>query len=759
MNKKHTKKCFLFCAVLCLVLSGTLYGQADVIATFNDMTTGGMRENDGQPAGTGVGFSTDYWQANTSHCKVREDNLAAPSSTGYSIVQTGTAQCVQVQSIHQRRQYRELIHENLVGSCWISFLAKNTKSTNVTGIDFDEYVSYWVNKDREISLRGTNLYVQGSGGTGSGGIDVSSKYAIGETALVLCKFMPNAYSSPAHLQVWVNPNTANGPDGLGTPDFEQLSDLGWGEMDRLKGLGLLAYDTDDHWGGLIDAVYISQGDDAFYDVVGVNLNAYSPSPESGEEGVGVKNNGNVDVTLEWKTGRDDSTSDPQPYNPDIKKHYLYMSSGVEGDTDLELKASLDVTGLNESYSTTLNLDGKYYWLIEEGLDDGTGSANPPGDPNNYVSAVWEFETLKSVPVVTAQPEDVFVGIGDTAELSVSVSTMSSESYQWYKSLDDAVDTGEDDSLIAGADSNTLTVYSAAVEDEAYYYCEITNSSGTTVSDTASLGVKRLMAKYSMDQADYDGSSYLDSSPEDGTAHDAQLVGEVDVQFVTGADGTPNGAVKIDPNSVANAGTWNPSEFSNELTAAFWVEWDGVSDVRQGYLGKSVDLNAGNMWFIRGQYVSSTSMKLMRNGSYGPAAGPLTDDNQWQFVAFTVSDNNANCYVNGINSGTSDFTLGSDPEDLAAPIWIGRFSELSPERIANASMDDVRIYNYALSPEEIAQLYYDVSGEPICIDPPDPAYDLSGPEGMPDCKVDMYDFVQIAKKWFECGLYPASLCFE
>ncbi|AQQ10025.1 hypothetical protein L21SP3_01847 [Sedimentisphaera cyanobacteriorum] len=270
MTKKLFKNCFLIVSFISLSICGRAYGLADVIETFNDYQTGDLRDTSGK--GTGFSSEADTWEANTSHYKAREDDLSAPAETGYALEQSGTAQSVQGQSTNQRRQSRRLDHEELVGTSWFSFLVKNTKSTQIAGIDFYDgsyYDSYHVDKAREISLRGTSLYVEGSGGTGESGIDVSSKTSLNENALILGKFMPNGLSESANLQVWVNPDVSNDAAGLGTPDFEQLSDLGWGNMDRLKNLGLLAYDTEGSWGGQIDSLYISNETSAFQDVTGV----------------------------------------------------------------------------------------------------------------------------------------------------------------------------------------------------------------------------------------------------------------------------------------------------------------------------------------------------------------------------------------------------------------------------------------------------------------------------------------------------------
>lgn len=35
----------------------------------------------------------------------------------------------------------------------------------------------------------------------------------------------------------------------------------------------------------------------------------------------------------------------------------------------------------------------------------------------------------------------------------------------------------------------------------------------------------------------------------------------------------------------------------------------------------------------------------------------------------------------------------------------------------------------------------------------PTSDVTGPDGEPDCKVDLHDFAFFAAGWLECNLYP------
>jgi hypothetical protein len=67
-----------------------------------------------------------------------------------------------------------------------------------------------------------------------------------------------------------------------------------------------------------------------------------------------------------------------------------------------------------------------------------------------------------------------------------------------------------------------------------------------------------------------------------------------------------------------------------------------------------------------------------------------------------------------------------------------------------AMSDVRLYNYAIEPAGVGQLWYDVTGEPVCTTAPQ--YDLNN-----DCQVDLQDFAILANGWLKCGIVPATYC--
>jgi hypothetical protein len=68
-----------------------------------------------------------------------------------------------------------------------------------------------------------------------------------------------------------------------------------------------------------------------------------------------------------------------------------------------------------------------------------------------------------------------------------------------------------------------------------------------------------------------------------------------------------------------------------------------------------------------------------------------------------------------------------------------------------SIDDVRIYTYALTQNEVAQMYYDVTGQGGCLD-----YQNSSDYNK-DCRVNFKDFEIFAQNWMNCALKPAAAC--
>ena len=78
---------------------------------------------------------------------------------------------------------------------------------------------------------------------------------------------------------------------------------------------------------------------------------------------------------------------------------------------------------------------------------------------------------------------------------------------------------------------------------------------------------------------------------------------------------------------------------------------------------------------------------------------------------------------------------------------------------NGAMDDVRIYNYAMTDMEAADVYHATSGKSVCILDYASWFDFTGPEGRADCVVDIYDLALFADQWLTSYDYPEFADFS
>ena len=192
-------------------------------------------------------------------------------------------------------------------------------------------------------------------------------------------------------------------------------------------------------------------------------------------------------------------------------------------------------------------------------------------------------------------------------------------------------------------------------------------------------------------------------------------------------------INMSPN-IQSSG-WNGSKFGGGL------HFDGVDDYVENNMDASLNFGNGNFscsvrikgippvidgGFVISKYdnqISSARWSIelrstgyinahMRdaNGNQMQASGAISiDDDRWHHIVVQRIGDTIYLYIDRIldNFGTNAL-VGST--DIAAPLRIGTISITDVSTFHfNGSIDEVRIYNRALSTAEIEQLYYD----PFC----------------------------------------------
>jgi len=186
----------------------------------------------------------------------------------------------------------------------------------------------------------------------------------------------------------------------------------------------------------------------------------------------------------------------------------------------------------------------------------------------------------------------------------------------------------------------------------------------------------------------------------------------------GNDGTFNGSVEWVPGYIGSAvsfdtagerilvGPLDPTEGTNAMTLAAWIFWEGQghSIEHQGIIGKRLGwttTGATIKWFWE---ATPASAILFRADYSGGGTGLWWGNtflepyaNEWTHVALTWDDGTAVQYINGEEVSSGNITFRDTANDT--PVTIGCVDSTNNETFVG-SIDEVRIFNHALSVDEI-----------------------------------------------------------
>lgn len=194
----------------------------------------------------------------------------------------------------------------------------------------------------------------------------------------------------------------------------------------------------------------------------------------------------------------------------------------------------------------------------------------------------------------------------------------------------------------------------------------------------------------------DGNANSSAGGGDGTVYGAQPT--------TGANGQPNSGYVFDgandyisiPSGFAN--------FTNGITISVWANPTSANNFAR-FIDFGTGAGANNIIFYRGGTGTGLNYNVidgagnsMSNMSY---AGLVL--NQWKLYTVTVTAGGlATIYINGSSMATASGF--ADPTNVTRTSnFIGR-SNWSSDSYYAGSMDDLRMYNRALSASEVQQLY-------------------------------------------------------
>ncbi len=344
------------------------------------------------------------------------------------------------------------------------------------------------------------------------------------------------------------------------------------------------------------------------------------------------------------------------------------------------------------------------------------------------------------PIISEQPSNAVYPAGGEIIMSVAATDPSGGTltYQWYQYVD-----GINDTPVTGATSETMIITNAQVGDEGEYYCVVGNGL-TTTSDTAKAQSMRVVGHWPLD-----GNLDDIAGGQHGTTAmiDNYVGGIVGSGQAIDFTGDPN-FVALPPTDYVSGKGWTITwwEKSTDRAGTDPSVWEVL-------VASGISHGSDRISFYRYEnsyYCFRITDSYSHTISASMPALPPHERQQWHFLAATYNE----------TAELADFYVDGEKVFSDVAVTFGGFGDaitvgnrLNQERPADSVIDDVKLYNYPVTQDEVIAEYFAVQpGTMICQQRP--VYDI-----VLDCVVDLKDFVEIASHWLECGRLPISECTE
>lgn len=422
-----------------------------------------------------------------------------------------------------------------------------------------------------------------------------------------------------------------------------------------------------------------------------------------------------DQTISILTGKGDGTFNVRvPYYSGVGNNINGAGTG-----DFNLDGKPDIVTVQPDIDGNVNViqgnaDGTFssivnYKVGNQPLRVFSGDFNGDGKPDLAVSN-WGGNSVPSVsilintynrpPIAEAGP-DQSVNEGDTVTFSgsfIDADLDDTHTISW--------DFGD-----GSTDSGTLTPTHVYANSGVYTVTlTITDSGGGVGTDTLDITVKGLVAGYHLNGDTLDYSVNVNN----GINHGAMFVDGISGQALhfDGSNEDPSNGKYVEILD-------NPSlDITDGLTIEAWIKIDAyipgshqsiVSKIGGPHVERSYSLilvpnsnDEENIIF----WTSSSS-----DGQYPALMGPVIPLNAWVHVV-GVKDSgssSARIYLNGVLAASGNVQhpiySGSAPVTIGANSLISTWDPPSPRDFFNGAIDEVAIYNRALSAEEINAEYH------------------------------------------------------
>ncbi len=211
------------------------------------------------------------------------------------------------------------------------------------------------------------------------------------------------------------------------------------------------------------------------------------------------------------------------------------------------------------------------------------------------------------------------------------------------------------------------------------------SAGSDEVEGKTNGDKCMVAYYEFDQALQDSTeNQFDIAGSDVFSYSSSAIlrksGENSVSF----NGTKN--YMLLPNQLGNM---------KEMTIAFWM-YNGDVTRKNAHIfdfGSDAD---HRMYFT--PYSGTDSRLVLKNGDSEQIVSGNRIQGNWKYVTITFGEEEVKYYIDGVEMASA--TIDIRPSDIRPALCYLGCGQLVTEELYKGRLDNLRIFNYALSPEEI-----------------------------------------------------------
>jgi hypothetical protein len=337
----------------------------------------------------------------------------------------------------------------------------------------------------------------------------------------------------------------------------------------------------------------------------------------------------------------------------------------------------------------------------------------------------------SPAAILSQPISAAVYVGRNASFTVAVDGLPAPAIQWqggpvggpYTNLLNA-------GRISGVTNTTLIITNVAVSDALELIAVVTNSQNNVTSSAVDLTVLAVPAAsgangtqlLALHPVAYWPLNDIGANPANGgvaayevvSAHDGVFGisaldaynGVVGPQATDGINGfaAGQGALQLDGTTNSMVTTPGLNLNTNTVTITCWVNPNGT---QFGFTGLLMNRNVGQMGGLhfRDNNELGYTWVTDNNTQWGHATGLIVPANQWSFCALVVSPTNTTWYLYNPTTGMTNATYTINNPVMP---WTGDPSLIrigsdaaTTARVVNGIMDEVAVFNYCLSSNQIA----------------------------------------------------------